>query len=249
MRNDYEGKRILITGVSAGIGLSLTREFLKRGAHVYGTSRNAPSISNTGNFHFVPCDLSHANEIGPEFARLLKGVKTLDLVVLNAAILGPFGDLATQPLDEIDRVMHVNVWANKIIIDELYAMSIAIKQIVAVSSSAGINLQRGWGGYGISKAALNALIKLASKEHPETHFTALAPNPVDTSMQDQLCSYPADPRYPSLDSLRARRGTAAMPDSDEYAPIMIEGMSRLPYLVQSGDYADLRTLPTISPVS
>lgn len=234
---------MFITGVSEGIGLGLTREFLRRGSSVFGTCRHAPELGKNDLFHFVPCDLSRDKEIPAAMKRLLHGVDHLDLVILNAAILGPFGDLVTQSLDEMQRVMQVNLWANKILLDILFSTPLRISQVVAVSSSAAVNLQRGWGGYALSKAALNALTMLAAREHPDTHFCALAPGPVDTSMQDQLCSHPADPKYPSLERLRAKRGTSDMPDSDEYAPHFIDALERLPSLVSSGSYADMRTLP------
>jgi NAD(P)-dependent dehydrogenase (short-subunit alcohol dehydrogenase family) len=238
-----ETRRVLITGVSSGIGLGLTRALLHQDVRVLGISRHAPDLRTPGQFQFVPCDLSYQKEISPAIKRLLADVPGLDLAILNAGILGPFGDLKTQSLDEMQRVMQVNLWANKVILDVLQELQIPIRQIVMMSSSAAIHLQRGWGGYAISKAALNALVHLAAPEWPQTHLCAFAPGPIDTSMQDQLCSLPPDPRYPSLDRLRARRGTAEMPDGDESAPALLEAIWRLPELVPTGSYVDIRTLP------
>jgi len=236
-------KRILITGVSSGIGLGLTRECLQQNWAVYGTARHAPDLGKTDRFHFVTCDLSKEKEIVSAMRKLLGSIDSLDLAVLNAGILGPFGDLREQSQEEIERVMQVNVWANKAILDTLFERDVKIRQVVAISSSASVNPCRGWGGYAISKAALNMLISLAATEHPETHFCSLAPGLVDTAMQDQLCSQQSDPRFPSLDRLKAKRGTADMPDSGEIAPRLLTVMQQLPTYITSGEYADLRRPP------
>ncbi|WP_437204496.1 SDR family NAD(P)-dependent oxidoreductase [Planctomicrobium sp. SH664] len=236
-------KRILITGVSAGIGLGLARECLAQGWEVYGTARHAPDLGKNERFHFVPCDLSKDKEIPAAFRKLLQNVPQLDLAVLNAGVLGPFGDLREQSLEDMQRVMQVNVWANKTILDVLFDLPLKIEQVVGMSSGTSVSGNRGWGGYGISKAALNMLLLLSSKEHPETHFTALAPGLVDTAMQDQLCSEQGDPRYTVLERIKARRGTAEMPDADEFAPRLLKIMVQLPQLLRSGSYQDVRMPP------
>jgi NAD(P)-dependent dehydrogenase (short-subunit alcohol dehydrogenase family) len=243
MKNNQSGQNVMITGVSSGIGLGLTRECLRRGFTVHGTARHAPELGKNDLFRFVPCDLSREKEIPAAIKRLLAGVKALDLVILNAGILGPVGDLSEQPLDEIQRVMQVNVWSNKVILDELFASGLSITQVVTMSSGAGVHPHRGWGGYAISKAALNMLTGLAAAERPGTHFCAVGPGLVDTAMQDQLCSLPSDARFPSLDRLRARRGTAEMPDGQELAPRLLEVILRLPEHVPSGSFADIRQPP------
>ncbi len=239
-------RSILITGVSAGIGLGLTRECLKTGCRVYGLSRRQPPFQKSPEFRFEPCDLGDDSAIAPAIRRLLEGAAHLDLVILNAAVLGQFGDLTTQSVTELQRMMQINVWSNKTILDTLFAMGITIRQVTLISSSAAIHLQRGWGGYAISKAALNAFTRLVAQEYPETHFNAVAPGTVDTDMQVQLRSLPLDPRFPSLEKLRAKQGTADMPSGDDYARQMLDGLMRLPESTASGEYIDLRTLPASS---
>ncbi|WP_437186283.1 SDR family NAD(P)-dependent oxidoreductase [Planctomicrobium sp. SH668] len=235
--------RVLITGISSGIGLGLAKEYLTRGWTVYGISRNAPDLGKKVDFHFAHCDLSREKEIAPSLRRLFPERQPLDLVVLNAGILGPFGDLQEQELADMQRVMQVNLWANKSILDVLFSLADPISQIVLMSSGASQRALRGWGGYAISKAALNMFTELAATERPETHFCALAPGLVDTAMQDQLCSLPPDARYPGLQKLRLARGTSTMPDSTEIAPRLANIINELPKLVPSGKYADIRTPP------
>ncbi|QDU40619.1 Benzil reductase ((S)-benzoin forming) [Maioricimonas rarisocia] len=237
-------QQILITGVSSGIGHALASEYLSRGARVYGTSRRSPDdLTSHEAFRFVPMDLTAFDDVEAGFKRLLEGVDELDLVVCNAGILGPFGDMAEQSLADMKHVLDVNLWANKVVLDAIYRQVERVRQVVTISSGAAVNGHRGWGGYALSKAALNMLTMLYAAEQPDTHFCALAPGVVETSMQDYLNGLPEDERYPSLDSLRSKRDTSDMPSPEELAPRLVDVMHQLPERVQSGQFADIRKPP------
>ena len=234
---------VFITGVSSGIGNGLARAYLQRGYRVFGCSRRSPDeLLAQKDFRFAQLDVTDEAEVPLTLTRLLADVDSLDLVILNAGILGPFGDLATIPLEQCRRVMEVNVWSNKTVLDALFSSHQTVRQVVTVSSGAAVNGNRGWAGYAISKAALNMLTRLYAEERPETHFCALAPGIVDTAMQDILCAVPEVDRYPSLATLRAKRSTAEMPDPDGAAVSLVAAIERLPRIVTSGDYADVRRL-------
>ena len=235
---------ILITGVSSGIGHALVAHYLDRQHRVCGISRRTPEeLVEWENFRFESLDLREFDRIAPALARLLRGLDRLDLVVLNAGILGQFGDLIDQPLADLKHTMDVNLWSNKVLLDRLFASGVEVSQVVAITSGASVNGHRGWGGYSLSKAALNMLVKLYSAERPETHFTALAPGIIDTAMQEELCSRPQDERYPSVEVLRSKRGTPEMPPAEKAAEMLAETFPHLPELIESGAYADVRQLP------
>jgi hypothetical protein len=63
-------------------------------------------------------------------------------------------------------------------------------------------------------------------------------------MQDILCSLPKDQRFPSLDVLQAKRGTPEMPSADQVASRLVDIFEQLPQLVESGDFFDIRKLPS-----
>ena len=86
------------------------------------------------------------------------------------------------------------------------------------------------------------LVQLYALEQPTTHFCALAPGLVDTAMQDQLCGRAPDDRYAAVEVLRSKRNTPDMPTPAIAAPRLAATIERLPSLVASGDYADVRQI-------
>ena len=86
-----------------------------------------------------------------------------------------------------------------------------VAQIVMIFSGATVLGNRGWPGYGLSKAALNMLAKLYAHDFPDTHISALAPGIIDTAMMEHLCVEADAEAYPALKRLRDARGTPDMP--------------------------------------
>jgi len=231
---------ILITGVSSGLGLGLAKFYLQQGRDVYAINRTCPDdLKDHENFHFISCDLTDENAVSVSLQSLLSTVKQLDLVVLNAGILNELKDLRDTPLDEIKQVMEINTWANKSIIDSLDKLGTQIKQVVAISSGASTSGNRGWNAYGLSKAALNMLIKLYAEELPHIHFSALAPGLVDTEMQDYICGLDEGGKFGVVDRLKSCRGTELMPTPDQLAPKLDAGFAKV-LTIASGEYTDIR---------
>lgn len=231
---------ILITGISSGLGHGLAAYYLGQGKEVYALNRKMPEdLAHFNNLHFLSCDLTDETAVVSSINTLLSDIEQLDLVVLNAGILNKIKNLQDTPLTEIRQVMEVNTWANKLVIDTLVSTQIKIRQIVAISSGAAISGNQGWNAYGLSKAALNMLIKLYAGELPEIHFSALAPGLVDTAMQDYICSLSDNSEFEVVDRLKACRGTKLMPKPEELAPQLDKAFTILAKL-KSGEFSDIR---------
>lgn len=228
---------VLITGVSSGIGHGLAQAYLRQGASVFGLSRREPGdLAGRSQFHFRSIDLRDHAATQQVLAELLAQVRQLDMVVLNAGVLTQFGDMADRSLGELKDAMEINVWANKTILDAVLATVSRVKQVVAMSSGAAVSGNRGWNGYSLSKAALNMLVLLYARENPDTHFFSLAPGLVDTAMQEYLCALPFDERFPALESIRAKRGTAEMPTPEMLADRLIAAFNRIRSEAESGGF-------------
>ena len=237
-------RTIFITGVSSGIGNGLAQEYLKLGDQVIGVSRRTPTeLTSSNNFRFMTLDVADERSVEDRLPGLLVEVPEIDLVILNAGILGQLADMKDSSLSDLKRLMDVNVWANKTVLDVLFANCPAIKRVTSISSGAAVNGNRGWNGYSISKAALNMLTMLYARENENTHFSAVAPGLVDTAMQDYLCGHHADARFDSLQVLKSKRGTDEMPGPLQAAQKLISVFDSIENHVESGGFIDIRRLP------
>lgn len=231
-------KTAFITGTSSGLGRGLAEYLLGLGWSVYGCSRRGCDLPEV---HDKSLDLTDPDAVPVALGDLLADVGSLDLVVLNAGVLGDINDLVQTPLDDLKRVMEVNAWANKSVMDWLHAWGRPVDQIVMISSGAAILGNRGWSGYALSKATLNMLAKLYAHEFEATHIVALAPGIIDTAMMDYLCAEADADAFPALERLRQARGTERMPGPLDAAGRVVSVLCRLKDW-PSGSFVDIREI-------
>ena len=230
----------LVTGNSSGLGLGLSHALLDRDYRVFGCSRRG-CAALADRVVDVHCDLADLDSIGPGMEQLLAGVGHLDLVVLNAGILGQIEDMSHLSVERLREIMDINVWSNKVILDWLLDSGIAIDQIVAISSGAAVLGNRGWAGYALSKATLNMLCRLYAHEFPDTHVAAIAPGLVDTRIIDTLCELSDTARFPALERIHAARGTETLLSPGAAAERILEALPGLREF-ESGSFVDLRQI-------
>lgn len=231
---------VFITGTSSGLGFGLAKYYLEKGHHVYGISRRTNKELNTyEQFKHLSQDLSNFTETVTYLGEFLALIDQLDLVILNAGMLSQIKDLHETSLDEIKHVMDVNVWANKLLIDELFKHLSSIRQVVAISSGAAVSGARGWNAYSLSKATLNMLISLYAKEFTQTHFCALAPGLINTAMQDYIYELQDFENFPVVERLKKAKSTNQMPDAHEAAKIIAHTITQLEKF-ESGSFQDVR---------
>jgi benzil reductase ((S)-benzoin forming) len=168
--------KVLITGISRGIGAGLVEEYLDRGDEVYGIGRSCPF-----DIPFYKIDLTNIENLYKAFKSFRVD---FDLAILNAGILGEIKLLKEWSIKELQDIFMVNVWSNKVLIDLL---SNKAKKIVVMSSGAAVNGNPGWGGYALSKCAVNMMVSIYSKEI-DTPIFAVAPGVIDTDMVRKVIS-------------------------------------------------------------
>ncbi len=104
---DLRDKRILITGVSAGLGIETARSLAAHGAHVIGAVRDLAKAENAtaqvrkdatvggGSFELVEFDLASLKNARACADGLLAKGKSLDAIIANAGVMAtPFGHTA-----------------------------------------------------------------------------------------------------------------------------------------------------------
>jgi NAD(P)-dependent dehydrogenase (short-subunit alcohol dehydrogenase family) len=234
--------QILITGTSSGIGYGLAKTFLERGNQVFGISRREPGeLLEMANYNHLSLDLTDTKSLLDKLPAFLKKQNSFHLVVLNSGVLGEIKLMKEVSQKEMKEVMEINVWVNKVLLDQLFSMALTIKQVVGMSSGAALRSTPGWGTYSLSKAALDMLMNIYAKEYPETHFCGFAPGLVDSEIQEYIYHMKDAEMYPSAKKLQEARYTELMPDAITAAPMLIDGMKKaLQY--ESGSHVDVREL-------
>lgn len=183
---NLNGKIALVTGASRGIGRAVAIELARQGAQVIAVARTARSLSGVIEdigpaCSPAPCDLSSHEEL----AKLADFVRTkwkrLDVLVANAAIMGPRTTLGKLEDADWREVIDTNVTANWRLIrhfDSLLRASDA-GRAVFVTSGAGSRgkMAAGRGAYAISKAALDALARTYATETEESRVRVMLCNP------------------------------------------------------------------------
>ena len=104
---NLRGKRILVTGVSAGLGIETARSLAAHGADVVGAARDLTkaiattevvrkdAAANGGSFELVELDLGNLKSVRACADRLLAKDKPFDVVIANAGVMAtPFGKTA-----------------------------------------------------------------------------------------------------------------------------------------------------------
>jgi NAD(P)-dependent dehydrogenase (short-subunit alcohol dehydrogenase family) len=159
----------LVTGASRGIGAAAAVALARRGAHVILVARTGGGLEETeeavhragGTATIAPLDLTDGDSIGRLAAAVGERFGRLDLLVLNAAILGSLAPVPSIDPKEFSRILTLNLAANQALIaafDPWLRQSGANARVAAVTSSVGRSPRAYWGGYGASKAGLETLL-------------------------------------------------------------------------------------------
>lgn len=228
--------KVLITGVSTGLGNALAQEYLQNGYEVYGISRRSPqNLLQKKNFYFESADIREPIMLQSVLDTILDGVKKLDIVILNAGISGKIQKIADTKMNDMQEAMKTNLWANKEVLDALDRLGIKINQVVAISSSSAVSGAKGWSGYSISKSALNMLIKLYAAEREQTHYSSIAPDLIDTPLLREIFKTPNASEFPVIEKLKNSKILSA----EDAAKRVIKAIEKIKNF-ESGIFADIR---------
>lgn len=162
------GKLALVTGASRGIGAATAEAIAATGAHVILVARTAKALEEVeeriheagGSATIAPLDITEGESVGKLAAAIAERWEALDILVLNAAMLGSLGPVEHIDAKEFNRVLATNLLAPQALIAAFDPMlrRAGRADIVAVTSSVGREPRAFWGAYGSSKAALETLV-------------------------------------------------------------------------------------------
>jgi NAD(P)-dependent dehydrogenase (short-subunit alcohol dehydrogenase family) len=192
----FAGRRVAITGGTAGLGLALVREFLDRGADVAFVARRADGVVRAAQefprAHGIIGDVSSKEDIHRIALQILGALGGVDVLINNASDLGPvpLRLLADTQCEDFERALTTNVLGpfrlTKVLLGSLAATARENggAVVINISSDAAVTPYAGWGAYGASKAALQHMTRIWDQELIDTSVRViwLDPGDMDTAM-------------------------------------------------------------------
>jgi len=195
--SSLEGRYALITGASRGIGRAAAIALASEGAHVILVARTVGGLeaadddikSIGGKATLVPMDLKDGDGIDRLAANVHERWKKLDILVGNAGILGPLTPLGHLSPKQWQDLLDINLTANWRLIrafDLLLRQSDA-GRVIFMSSGAARTYRPFWGGYALTKAALESMARTYAAECAKTPIKVnlINPGPLRTNMRAQ----------------------------------------------------------------
>ena len=215
-----DGRAVLITGATGGIGTALSLACARAGATVVLHGRvvrklealyDAIVAENWPEPTILPLDLAHAQ--ASDFANVANAIEAqlgrLDALVHTAALLGSLGPLEHQSFDNWLSLLRVNVAApmglTRIVLPLLARSPDA--SVTFTLDSRGQDPRAYWGGYAVTKAAIAALARELADEwehRPGLRVNAVVPGPIRSPLRSQ--SHPGE-------------NAAALPTPDRLVPL------------------------------
>ena len=193
---DLNGKSILITGGSKGLGRALALSLSAQGARVVLVARERQELDeavgavrrNSGIAFGISADVGDKESVYPIMGQAAALAGPIDVLINNASTLGPvpLRLLADTDCEDFERVLQVNTVGPFRLI-KAAAGSMILRQtgvVVNISSDAAVEPYPGWGVYSASKAALDHLTRIAALELAGTgvRFLSVDPGEMDTQM-------------------------------------------------------------------
>jgi NAD(P)-dependent dehydrogenase (short-subunit alcohol dehydrogenase family) len=164
----FDGKLALVTGASRGIGAATAEALAAAGAHVILTARAAKALEEVedrihaagGSATIAPLDLTETDHVKKLAEAVAERWGSLDVMILNAAMLGSLSPVEHLEAKELAKVFATNVLANQALIaafDPLLRRADKA-EVIGLTSSVGSEPRAFWGGYGASKAAFEMML-------------------------------------------------------------------------------------------
>lgn len=186
---------MVITGASRGIGEETARHFASQGANVTLIARSREEIENIAdeigeNARAVACDVADCAVLQGAIDAVATEHGRLDVLINNAAILGPLAPIAQADPDLWSQTIDVNLKG------VFYGTQAALRPMIAqgggtvitISSGAAHNPVDPWSAYCASKAGAYMLTRMLHHEYGPKGIRALglSPGTVATNMQRDI---------------------------------------------------------------
>jgi NAD(P)-dependent dehydrogenase (short-subunit alcohol dehydrogenase family) len=202
LHHHYHKPVALITGASRGLGATLAHFLAGQGYHLILTARGAEAldavaaslIQSGATVTALPGDVADATH-RRHLIEAAQRTGRLDLLINNASVLGlsPQPALLDYPLEILEVVLDVNVLAPiGLIAAALPLLEESKGLVINLSSDAAVGGYAGWGGYGLSKAALDLASLTLANELQAKGVSVVSVDPGDMRTQMHQDAFPGE---------------------------------------------------------
>ena len=214
-----QGRLIVITGTSRGLGRAMVEEFIRRGHTVLGCGRDTKAAAELAKRHPAPHDFATVDVASDEAVqawakRVLQSHGAPDLLLNNAALINRNASLWKVSAKEFSDVVDVNVKGVANVIRHF------VPAMVARRSGVIVNFSSGWGRstsaevapYCATKWAMEGLTQALAQELPAG-----------------MAAIPLNPGIINTDMLRSCFGgsASAYPSAEEWAKLAVPFLLKL----------------------
>jgi NAD(P)-dependent dehydrogenase (short-subunit alcohol dehydrogenase family) len=199
-----KGKTALITGAGRGLGRAAAVAMAKEGASVALLSRTKSDLEETadmvreadGRAVILAADISDEKAVRKSAAETVSAFGGIDILLNNAAIVGPAAPIHEVDPDDWQRTMDINLNGVRQICQEI------IPHMIEAGSGRIINVTSGlaqfamplFGAYSVSKAGVDHMTRIMALElgANDIQINGLDPGVMDTRMQEEIRSLGPD---------------------------------------------------------
>jgi len=193
----FEGKTVVVTGGTRGIGLEITKKFIAEGARLAVIGTRPESVdpvvekfaAEGADIKGYALNVANREQVEATFKQVVADFGTVDVLVNNAGITRDTL-LMRMKEDDWDAVIDINLKGSFNCLKAVTRTMMKARKgrIINISSVVGITGNAGQVNYSASKAGLFGLTKSAAKELASRNITvnAIAPGFIATEMTDTI---------------------------------------------------------------
>jgi NAD(P)-dependent dehydrogenase (short-subunit alcohol dehydrogenase family) len=187
---DFKNKTALITGGNSGIGYATAQELVNRGARVIITGRRKDAVEKAASelqASALIADQSNLQDILKLQSEVRERFGKIDLLLINAGIT-KFSSIESIDETMFDEVMNVNFKGAYFTLSKFIPLLNENASVVLLSSTSASISPPTASVYAASKAALNAVMKIAAIElaSKKIRVNAVSPGPVATEIMNKI---------------------------------------------------------------
>jgi NAD(P)-dependent dehydrogenase (short-subunit alcohol dehydrogenase family) len=181
-----QGKTAVVTGGNSGIGLATAKSLISEGARVILTGRNVKlttEIADEIGAIGIVSDQADLAAIDELVKRASESLEKIDILFINAGIAA-FAPITGITEEHFDNVMDINFKGALFTLQKFIPILADGASVIFLSSINGYNAMQTTAAYAASKAALNALAKVAAVElaSRKIRVNTVLPGPVNTPL-------------------------------------------------------------------